>query len=269
MGYNLDGFLSLTIDDGWKNTYTEAFPLLKKYHVPATVFLTTEFIGTENPIWFSALNRIFEVCRTNQTIKYDLLEDNILYGFPSDLVGEFIQYIIDLDQLNATSLLKNIDSSVVEKIIAVWSNICNCYKSDFINKDAWLSWDDIYEMQDSGLVEFGPHGSRHYFFTNISDEAIVNEITSSWDKIDTMLNSKIKCFCYPGGLYSTKHFKCLEKAHMEFAITFSGGKLTKEIHHFQIPRNGVNWKSCSNACKLYNLVECVPGFYKKYPVSCV
>lgn len=33
--------IAITIDDGYEDTYTTVFPLLKKHHIPATVFLTT------------------------------------------------------------------------------------------------------------------------------------------------------------------------------------------------------------------------------------
>jgi len=35
----------ITIDDGFKSTYTLAYPVLKKYNFPATLFLYTNFIG--------------------------------------------------------------------------------------------------------------------------------------------------------------------------------------------------------------------------------
>ncbi len=37
--------ISITFDDGYKDFYTEAFPILKQYNIPATVFLATDFIG--------------------------------------------------------------------------------------------------------------------------------------------------------------------------------------------------------------------------------
>ena len=34
----------ITIDDGFKSTFTLAYPVLKKYNFPATLFLYTDFI---------------------------------------------------------------------------------------------------------------------------------------------------------------------------------------------------------------------------------
>lgn len=36
----------ITFDDGYKDNYTEAFPILKKYNLQATFFITTDYIET-------------------------------------------------------------------------------------------------------------------------------------------------------------------------------------------------------------------------------
>lgn len=47
------GAVAITFDDGYRNNLTHAVPLLRKYNLPATFFITTGFIdGTHQPWWF-------------------------------------------------------------------------------------------------------------------------------------------------------------------------------------------------------------------------
>lgn len=43
---------AVTFDDGYENNYTHAFPILKELNVPATIFLATKYLDTNNPFPF-------------------------------------------------------------------------------------------------------------------------------------------------------------------------------------------------------------------------
>lgn len=48
IGYKLpENAILVTFDDGYRNNYTNAFPILKKYNIKATIFLNTKYIGTD------------------------------------------------------------------------------------------------------------------------------------------------------------------------------------------------------------------------------
>jgi len=47
--------VALTFDDGYKNNFIHAYPSLKKHNIPATIFLTADYIGT---------NKLFEWDKT-------------------------------------------------------------------------------------------------------------------------------------------------------------------------------------------------------------
>jgi len=42
----------ITLDDGYKDNYLYAYPVLKKYHIPAAIFLTTGNISTDKIFWW-------------------------------------------------------------------------------------------------------------------------------------------------------------------------------------------------------------------------
>ena len=50
----------ITFDDGYLDNYTYAFPILEKYNVPATIFLTTDFVNGDSLLWWDELSQLIK-----------------------------------------------------------------------------------------------------------------------------------------------------------------------------------------------------------------
>lgn len=71
--------------------------------------------------------------------------------------------------------------------------------TDLVGKPGYMTWDQIREMQQSGLVEFGSHTCSHRRLRELSQAEIIQEITQSKQIIEEQLQKPIRTFCYPFG----------------------------------------------------------------------
>ena len=77
----------LTFDDGWYDFYLYVFPILKKYRVPATVFLPTRYINTEDIFWTDRVVNMFMQEKISKNINMNNLGDDTLVETLESLEG--------------------------------------------------------------------------------------------------------------------------------------------------------------------------------------
>jgi peptidoglycan/xylan/chitin deacetylase (PgdA/CDA1 family) len=54
--------VTITMDDGWEGNYTEAFDLIKKYEVPANIFIVENLVGTEGYFSWEQAKEMYDTC---------------------------------------------------------------------------------------------------------------------------------------------------------------------------------------------------------------
>ena len=102
----------ITIDDGYKSVYTLAFPVLKKYGFPATLFLYTDFLanGSNQLSW----SEIKEMASMGMEIgSHTLSHANLLYQKPNESYVDYINRIKKEMILSKTILERNTGSTVL------------------------------------------------------------------------------------------------------------------------------------------------------------
>ncbi len=187
-GKSLDGKIAVvTFDDGYKDSYKYAFPVLKKYNIPATIFLITGHVDEGNLFWFDKIR--YTLCNTE------------IKKFELENFGEFVLDSIDnklKSMFTIVEKLKKIPNEKKDNVLKKLADICNVNIPSDLGNEFILSWDEVKEMSEYGIV-FGAHTVTHPILTRVSLDEARYEITQSKKDIEKQLGKKIDTFCYPNG----------------------------------------------------------------------
>lgn len=181
----------ITFDDGFMNNYTEAQPILEKYNIPATFFITTSFIETNQPIWTDYLYLILK----NASVKELNLSDLGLGNYK--LSNEACVYDAKMSLGNK---LKQTDVAGKNEKLKIISQRCQSkLGNDDFNPFLGMDWDSLNKLNQSELVSIGSHAVHHEILSRLPESDAMSEIVNSKNILARRLNSEIDSFAYPNG----------------------------------------------------------------------
>lgn len=186
-----DNCVVITVDDGYQDFFEFAFPILQKYRLTATVFLTTGFVNGELWLWPDLIRYIiYHTSRKHFSIVLDY-EEKIL-DLHTDENRESAWDLITSYCLNLSLDQRNNFIHQLQKELQVDVPLKP-------NKGYEpLSWSQIIEIADKG-IEFGSHTHTHSILSKLSSEKKQWEIKHSKNVLENHLQREVICFCYPNG----------------------------------------------------------------------
>ncbi len=224
--------LIVTFDDGYKDFYTNAYPVLKRYKMPATIFLTTGHIGTNRLFWWDKLaffikntpKKEISITHNGNTYKYDL--------------STYARRQQSLNALNR--LMKKIKNEEREVIIGFIEKSAGIKIDPSATKDMILSWEDIKTMSNNS-IEFGAHSVTHPLLSYLPPAKIEREIFLSKKKIEQQIKEPVAVFAYPCGVYNEMCKEAVKKAGFAFGCTYTKGVNNFKTDSYELKRIGVNY----------------------------
>ena len=227
----------LTFDDGYESNYLMAFPVLKKYNVPATIFVTTDFIEghmffLSNRLEFSIRNTPLPLLSTE--IMGVSIRLNLKTSHDKDHAIGFIWQAIKgfrhEDRIRAVSALEDILQVhlTAQSAPAFWRP---------------LNWAQCREMIQSGLVTIGCHTCSHPSLAHCDPLFIEEEVQISRAKIEKNTGSSCDLFCYPyGGKddFNAQTKEILMKLQYQAALTTLSGSNQKNSQLMELRRLGTS-----------------------------
>src|SRR2546423_4747294 len=177
--------VAVTFDDGYLGTYTEAFPILRKYAIPATVYLTAGCIETGEVAWYDRVflalqvmtKKSYEV-RIPHYRRFELHSYEARLGAATELIGYLRTLPNDRRMQECTDLEKQVTMP----------------QPELANR--MMNWNQIREMQKTG-ISFEAHTMTHPVLSRLDPQSLTYELSESKRIIEERLQSEVKHFAYP------------------------------------------------------------------------
>ena len=210
-------YLIVTFDDGWKDNFQYAFPILKQLGIPATIFLTVDFIASKKELWFY---QILKLLKSSSIARQKLIA--LLNDYQSARQSDYISDDELIEQL------KNLHLETILAIINKIQEDSAVVSSKSRDSETMLDWSEIAIMAESG-IDFGSHGLSHSIITLLNEEQIWKELSVSKSAIEEKLHKPVLSYAYPNGNYNESIQVMVKKAGYLCAAATRGDNSSNNI----------------------------------------
>lgn len=201
----------LTFDDGYGDNLHVARPLLERHAFPATVFVTSGYVGRRREFWWDELERILLVSDSlPDTLRlsigtgthvwelgdsgHERLTDNDSWNLSSDL-DPTARHSIYRFLCSCLRRLSVVDRESVLEELRRWGGMDTDARSSHLP----LTADELRELANGGLVDIGAHTAEHPALAGLSVPAQREEVRGSKRYLEDVLGHRVAHFSYPFG----------------------------------------------------------------------
>jgi peptidoglycan/xylan/chitin deacetylase (PgdA/CDA1 family) len=186
---------ALTFDDGWRDNYEFALPVLTKHGAPATVFLVSSYIGTTYRFWPNRLMSLLQ--------KSFAKPGSVTFPQPlSRIVEPALAAAVGRGELRADDAdavvrgAKGWEDDEIRGLVETAEKSCG----EASEAGEIMDREEIAKIGASGLVRFGSHTATHFRLGGrLSSEELEREIVGSRRYLQDLCGQAIDLFCYPNG----------------------------------------------------------------------
>lgn len=242
-----DSSCLVTFDDGWKDNFEHAFPVLKRRKVPAVIFLATDYIGTEKVFWQEHLSRMLWYLYEDRPLHDAWLEQQglgtlsrLTRGGARASIRDFVSGQKGRFQEDVTNLMEGLFAYFRERGIP----------APYPSGDSFLRWQDVKVMADDG-ISFGSHTASHAILPGLDLDAVNREVRDSRAAIEAKVKQEVWAFAYPNGDLSTSVADVVEENGYQVAFSTRRGFVAGADDRFTLRRVNIHEDSTSNIPMFY------------------
>lgn len=218
-------FVCFTLDDGYRDNYVNAYPIFKKYNVPFTVYVATDFPDNKAQLWWYELEDLI------------LSNSELFLGNGEHIVCMTMDQKCEAFLYVRSLILKLKREFFLEEYIKLL-NIDECHLEDYVKKHS-MSWNDVKALANDPLCTIGGHSVSHPAFNVLSDEELSNEVLNGCKILEDNLGKRVEHFAYPFGTINEigeREYLFLNQCHFKTVATTSYGFISSQTKIDVLPR---------------------------------
>ncbi|MFN0141661.1 MAG: glycosyltransferase, partial [Pyrinomonadaceae bacterium] len=201
----------ITFDDGYLDFYEQAFPVLRDFSLPATMFLPTNFVSGSIPL---AHDQIFWLLRIAGEHGVSLVEPLQNAGVDPRIAREFARPTASLAHAERLVYMPfRLREDAIRSMISAL-DVTDDYPVDY----QLLDWRMVREMAAENIT-FGAHTANHVVLPLEETDTIVREVDESRSRLERELGVPIRTFAYPNGEHSDIVRSAVADAGFTVAVT--------------------------------------------------
>ncbi len=228
-------FAAITFDDGYRDNFTYAYPILKRHNAPFTVYVASAFADGDGLLWWMAVEEsIARSDRVTATV------DGVRRDFDcATLEAKAATWSALYDHLAGETDEERMRGTVREIAAAAGVNpAAQC-------RDACMTWAELASLAEDRLVTIGAHTMRHPILSRLQVDQARTEIEGGARRIAAKLGVRPMHFAYPVGSSTAatrREFQLAEEAGFKTAVTMRPGVLFEDHRDVMmaLPRVSMN-----------------------------
>jgi peptidoglycan/xylan/chitin deacetylase (PgdA/CDA1 family) len=228
-------FVCITFDDGYRDNREFAYPILKRYEAPFTIFVATSFADRVGELWWLALEAVIakndwiglrmddgeQIFPCDSTSKKRALYDHLFWWLRRRRTEQELRQVV-----------RELAARYRIDIAAFCAELC-------------MDWTEIATLAADPLVTIGAHTVNHPILAKVTEDQVRSELENSRAVIEAALGERPQHLAYPVGDRSSagpREFKIAAELGFKTALTTRPGAVFRAHakHLTALPRISLN-----------------------------
>lgn len=214
----------LTFDDGYKDQYQNACPVLESEGVKAVFFQTTAMVHVSKLLW---QHLVFEYLRTGSNSEKFL-------SICQKLIPDHVEKARVRGQSMAYYLVEELPYERSQQVLEEARRVFSYYPEQKLADRLYPSESEIRQAHAKGH-EIACHGDQHLKRSNASDAQFEKDLVASIAKLRKLTGEVPATYAFPHGDYYGRDLAVISK-YFSHAVTVEPGIIDNETNTLKLPR---------------------------------